>query len=185
MKDRIKTLLINGHKAGDVASILGISPSYISQLLSDPDFKKEVETDLLERIGTDTDEEEKDKRYDRLEHRIITEISTSLGEASFGEKLRALEVINKRSDSILASKRPVLQGQLPGTIQIVQIGLPLHVAKNLSTDIVLNSQSEIIAIEGKPLAPMSSNGVKNIFAEIATRIDAQRVEEEQKILAEL
>lgn len=187
MKERIKELLINGHKPGDVASIVGCSPSYVSQLLKDADFKTSVETGLIERVETDSEEEEKDKRYDRLEHRIITSIGSDIESATFGEKLRALEVINKRSDYIAAAKRPMLPA-LPGMVQIVNIALPHHASKSIQAEVVLNSQSEIISIEGKPLAPMSSDGVKNIFASIAlaeTQKEIQRIEEEKKVMAEL
>jgi hypothetical protein len=46
--------------------------------------------------------------------------------------------------------------------------MPSHVVKSHPV-ISLNEKSEIVAIDAQPMAPLSSDGVKNLFEAIRTR----------------
>jgi transcriptional regulator with XRE-family HTH domain len=170
MKDRIKALLINGLKASEIVDIVGCTPSYISQLMKDETFIQEVTAGRLAIQETATEEQHLGVRYQGLEHKIITSIEASLAEASLGEKVRALETIHKRDELHYRRKVP-----LPGApqqltqINVVSLNLPSHLAIPLQATVSMNETKEIIAIDGKPLAPMSSDGVKNLFNQLANK----------------
>jgi transcriptional regulator with XRE-family HTH domain len=164
MKDRIKALLINGLKASEIAKIVGCSAGYISQLMKDPVFQQEVAEALAIISESCTEEEHIDKHYERVEQKVLISIEEGLAEASLGEKVRALEAINKRTDQKHARKNPIAQQALGVTVNVVSLSLPNHAAQAVKPVVTLNEKQEIIAINNKPLAPMSSDAVKTLFA---------------------
>ncbi len=173
MKERIRKLLANGLKAAEVATIVGCSPAYISQLLQNEDFRKSVESLLLTTQAEATEEQHLVKRYERVEHKILNRMEDALETAELPQLTRALEVIGKRRDesmrpSHLHSANPMGIGQVNNqtNIHITQIALPAHALQLSSPVVQRNEQNEIIAINNKPLAPMSSAGVKSIFEQM-------------------
>lgn len=198
MKDRIKKLMGNGLKASEVATIVGCSPGYISQLLKDESFLKEVEAALLENQQGDSEEEHLVKRYERIEHRILNKMEDAMEGAELPQLTRALETIGKRKDEMrkphgLSPSNPLGAGTVNnGTVNlhITQIALPAHAIKSITPVIEMNSNNEIISINNKPLAPMSSSAVKNIFEQMnpnRTQIlpDPKTFEVSNDVLSEL
>jgi hypothetical protein len=177
LRERIKNLIISGLKPSEIVSIVGCSPSYISQLLADTEFKEAVQAGVIASAEKNTEAEHLDKRYETVEHRLLSAIEDKIPEASMGEVVRAVEAINKRKDDSYKRKNPVTPGPAI-QLNVVSLALPAQALKTLVQPVVqLNSQNEIVAIEGRHLAPMSAEGVKNLFAEIKR--------EEQKVVAEL
>lgn len=168
MRERIMKLLIGGLKASEIISIVGCTPAYISQLLSDPDFRQEVEAGMMLAATEKKEEDHIDTRYQNTEHKLLTAMEASLvsGEASLGEISRALEVVGKRREAKRIALQPA-SNVSPTQINIISLTLPTHAIPNHRPVVELNNQQEIIAIDAKPLAPMSSNGVKNLFEKMA------------------
>ncbi len=174
MKDRIKSLLINGLVPSEIATVVGCSPSYVSQLCRDEEFKKDVETGKLAIQNEKTEEDHIDTRYQNLEHKLITAAEGAMAEASLGEIGRFLDTINKRKDSIHARKHPV--GNQPAIqVNVVQLALPDHTVQAVNHKVTLNEKNEIIEIGGRALAPMSADAVKNLFAARQTVINDAKV----------
>lgn len=161
MKDRISFYLAEGLTASDVASIVGCSAGYISQLLKDEDFKAAVEKKLMDR--TSTADQNLLHKYAALEHKLVKTIGTRLEEAELPNLTRALDAIVRAQDAAVKRVNPHL-AQPTQNVQIVQIALPAHALAQPA--ITLNEQSEVIAIGNKPLSPMSSEGVRNLFQHI-------------------
>jgi hypothetical protein len=177
LRDRIKNLIISGLKPSEITSIVGCSPSYISQLLADSEFKAAVQEGIIANAEKNTEAEHLDNRYETIEHRLLSSIEDKIPEASMGEVVKALETINKRKDDQYKRKNPVTPGPAI-QLNVVSLALPAQALRTISQPTVqLNGQNEIVAIEGRHLAPMSSDGVKNLFAQIK--------EQEQKVIAEL
>ena len=179
MKERIKNLLINGLSASEISTVVGCSPSYISQLIKDEDFKREVNEGKMAAQASRTEEEHIDNRYQTLEHKILSSVEDSLAEATLGEKVRALEMIDKRTENRYRRKNPV--PTTPGVaiqMNVVSLSLPAHAVAKNNPVIQMNEQSEIVAIDNKALAPMSSDGVKNLFSQISAA-------QQQKVLEEI
>lgn len=173
MKDRIKRLLASGLKASEVASIVGCSPAYVSQLLKDEDFRKSVEELMLSSQEEQAEEVHIAKRYEKVEHKILNKMEEAIEGAELPQLTRALEVIGKRRDEAMRPKgitlmNPMGIGHVNGNVNVhvTQIALPSHELKRLAPQVQKNESNEIIAINNKPLAPMSSTGVKNIFEQM-------------------
>lgn len=171
MKDRIKQLLIGGLKASEVASIVGCTPAYVSQLMADNEFKKEVEASRVLYNETKTEEQHIEQRYQNLEHKLISSIGDDLPNADFGQKLRALDIVGRRYDERRKIRIPTpdpssASGHHTTNYTLINIGLPDHIMNQAAPVIEMNENKEILAINNKVLAPMSSDGVKNIFAQL-------------------
>lgn len=165
MKDRIRNLLISGLKPSEIASIVGCTPSYVSQLLADAEFKASVQEGIIAAQAEKTEEDHIDNRYQNLEHKILSSVEESLSEASLMEKVRALEMINKRQDSRHARKNPAPTGPIVN-VNVVSLALPQQALLHRAPIVQMNGNKEIVAIDNQPLAPLSSDGVKNLFAQI-------------------
>jgi len=165
---KIASLLAQGFKPVQVASIIGCTPALISQLIKDPEFKEAYEHHvhtILESV--DIEEEERlNNKYLAAEHRLLDSISDNVPMMEDGDKIKALSVIaarqEKKAERILRLRVP----QQPQQVTIVQLALPAHAVPEYQ----VNSQNEILAIGHKALAPMSSNGVQNLFRQM----EAQR-----------
>lgn len=159
MKQRIKDYLADGIKPSVIASIVGCSPSYISQLLKDEDFMR----DVREAVATNTKppDEKLESKYEGLEHEIISQIHSQIGAADLKDLSRTLEVVVKARDIRYNRKNPSLPTPTIG-VQVVNVTLPSHLL-SYNPVVELNAQNEIIAIDDKRLAPMSAESVKNLF----------------------
>lgn len=173
MKERIKKLLASGMKGSEIASVVGCSPGYVSQLLSDPEFKASVEAEMVAAATENTEEEHLDRRYQTTEHRILNHIQDAIAGAELPALTRALEVIGKRQSERRREQLPAVASPTSGVnIHITQIALPSHAVALPAPIVSTNEKNEIIAIDSRPLAPMSSDGVKNIFAQIKEKKEA-------------
>lgn len=193
MKDRIKQLLIGGLRASEVASIVGCTPAYISQLMANNEFKKEVEAARILSNESKTEDQHIEQRYQNLEHQLITSIGEDLPNAEFGQKLRALDIVGRRYDERRKLRIPTpnpssASGPHTNNYTLINIGLPDHMMPQAVPVVEMNENKEILAIDNKPLAPMSADGVKNIFAQILHKKQMQRLQLEaidSKIIEEL
>jgi len=86
MKERILKLLINGLKASEVASIVGCSQAYISQLLKEDSFREQLQQGLLAAQTERSEEEHIEAKYQNLEYKILGSIEEGLGDASLGRE---------------------------------------------------------------------------------------------------
>ena len=164
MKERIQQYLADGLKPAQIASVVGCSPAYISQLLKDPRFIEKVE--VLKSEQNKSGDEILEVKYEALESQIVTEISNRLGEAEFPHLTKALEAVTKARDSKDKRRNPAKYQATP-TVHIVPIYVPPHALQ--APVMQLNEQSEVVAIDNKPLAPLSSEGVKNLFTQLGAK----------------
>lgn len=172
MKDRIAFYLAEGLSAADTAGIVGCSPGYISQLLKDEDFRKGVEEKLANRKTTS--DENLLNKYQGLEHKIIKAMGAQLENAELPHLTKALDSVVKAQEAALKRVNPALAQQNPQMVQVVQITLPAHAIPAVPV-MTLNSQAEVIAIDNKPLSPMSTEGVKNLFSQLKSQKEQQNV----------
>lgn len=164
MKERILTYLAQGLKPAQVSSILGVSPGYISQLLSQEDFKeslKEARTVALKEGDTDI---ALTNKYTAVEHALLNAMEGQMAIAELPALARALEVIGTRQEK-RAQRLAQPVGQNTNNQVVVNITLPSHAIPELSApNYQLNAQREVVSVDNKTIAPLSSSGVKSLFA---------------------
>lgn len=161
MKDRIKQYLADGLKPSQIASVVGCSPAYISQLLKDPEFASAVEALKIDQ-NKDGDQI-LEVKYESLEHKLVDEIHNRLGEAEFAQLGKTLESVTKAREA--QSKRRNPAAYVQNAPVVVPILIPAHAIQ--APVLRLNEQSEVVAIDNKPLAPLSATGVKQLFSKLS------------------
>jgi hypothetical protein len=171
MQERISEFLAQNIKPEQVASIVGCSAGYISQLLKDPIFKEKVLAKAAEYQSSNAPKDIEDKvianKYLAVEHKALQRIESAMDHAELPALVLALREIGNRQDKRAQRHLPQLS-QAPGVTHntIIALNLPAHMAVNVPT-YQLNEVKEVIAIGGESMATLSSEGVKNLFAQIS------------------
>lgn len=174
MKNRILNYLSNGVKPADVATIVGCTPAYISQLLSQDDFKEELHAKLSDQ-KEDAGETQLDTKYETMEHKLLKAMEVSLVDAELPAITRALEVVAKRQELAKSRKNPIPLSSNGVSITMVSLTLPSQAMRQHAPAVTLNSQQEVIAIEGQSLASMASESVKTMFQTLKSREEIKHV----------
>ena len=167
--DRIANLLASGMKAALVSKIVGVTPSYISQLLADEDFKAALDELKATKLETNATEEEEDKTLkDKMmaaEHKIVDHIVDRLDMMGDGHVIAALRTIGDRHDSmrkhnLLTKSTNLIGNGQTATVRMVELTLPACAVPEL----MLGKNNEIIRIGGRDIAPMPINALQNIIS---------------------
>jgi len=143
---RALELLGSGVPQESVASALGVTPSYISQLLSDRDFAAEVTRRKYEALTKHT---ERDAKYDGLEDTLLARLknSTSLLFKPL-DIMRALKVVNEAKRRGTDSKESIIAQQ-----NIVEITMPTQIVQQFTTNIV----NQVVKAGDQDLTTIQSN----------------------------
>ena len=172
--ERITTLLASGLKPSNVASIVGCSPARISQLSADPHFQDLLSAKVAEAEESDVEEKTITAKYIAAEHILLNQIIDMAPVSELRDVTAALRVVAERQEKAKTRLNPV-QGT---TIinQTVQIAVPSHTLPEIS----LTKELEVISVNTLNLAPLTSEGVTNLFKNLKAdkeAIEAHRIEE--------
>ena len=172
--ERITTLLASGLKPSNVASIVGCSPARISQLSADPHFQDLLAAKVAEAEESDVEEKTITAKYIAAEHILLKQIIDMAPVSELRDVTAALRVVAERQEKAKTRLNPV-QGT---TIinQTVQIAVPSHTLPEIS----LTKELEVISVNTLNLAPLTSEGVTNLFKNLKAdkeAIEMQKIEE--------
>ena len=172
--ERITTLLASGLKPSNVASIVGCSPARISQLSADPHFQDLLSAKIAEAEESDVEEKTITAKYIAAEHILLNQIIDMAPVSELRDVTAALRVVAERQEKAKTRLNPV-QGT---TIinQTVQIAVPSHTLPEIS----LTKELEVISVNTLNLAPLTSEGVTNLFKNLKAdkeAIEMQKIEE--------
>lgn len=141
MKDKILELLGTGLQENVVASAVGCTPGYISQLLAQPEFRSAV---LERRVLALQQHTARDSRYDTLEDKLLDRLEQVVPFTTrIGEITRALQVVNT------AKRRgaPHTEQAELEAVKSVVLNMPVQVIQHFQ----LNENKEVISVEGRPM----------------------------------
>lgn len=174
MKNRILDYLAAGVKPAQAASIVGCSPGYVSQLCKEESFRKELE-ERIKSKPADAAETDIDTKYQSLEHSLLRAMEDALPGAELPAITRALETVARVRTMKFAQRNPIqMTNPLgPTNLTVISVSLPAHALPPPAIEV--NSQGEILAINHKPLAPLSSDNVKNLFEQMRLVKQAERI----------
>ena len=172
--ERITTLLASGLKPSNVASIVGCSPARISQLSQDQHFQDLLAAKVAEAEESDVEEKTITAKYIAAEHILLNQIIDMAPVSELRDVTAALRVVAERQEKAKTRLNPV-QGT---TIinQTVQIAVPSHTLPEIS----LTKELEVISVNTLNLAPLTSEGVTNLFKNLKAdkeAIEIQKIEE--------
>jgi len=140
---RILEMLGNGLSPGVCASALGVSESYISQLLSEESFAQQVTGRRFESLQAAT---ARDKQYDFIEDALVEKMKDLLPMMYKPmEVLRAITVINAAKRRGASAPENTVINQT-----IVQLSLPISITSKFVTNahnqVVEAGEQELITI---------------------------------------
>lgn len=175
-KERIASFVAQGYTPAQVASICGVTSGYLSQLIKEAKEDNESEFAMFLRkhqeIEANTTRDEEvilTNKYTAVEHRLLQQIEDKMLTAELPAITAALRVITERQDKREQRKNPMI---LPPQVQnIIQLTLPSHAIP----EHLLSGNKEVVSIGSQNLAPLSSDGVKNLFAQISAAKNATEV----------
>ena len=151
MQDKILDLLSRGLSQAEVSRALGVSESYISQLLAEPDFKADLEK---LRAARATIHSEIDDKYDKVEKTVVDRlseiISTKVQLLPPSELLKIAKFANEAKRRHAPVDPSTQQRQLPTIV----INLPSANIPQLQ--VVTSPNNEVLEIGGQSLVPMAT-----------------------------
>jgi transcriptional regulator with XRE-family HTH domain len=167
-KARIASYLAQGLKPSQVCSIVGVTAAYISQLLKeakenpDGEFAKLLQEYASKEAEVFSEDKALTNKYMSIEHTILNAIEGQLAFAELPALSRALEVVANRQEKRL--QRLTAPRDPNGTVihNVIQLTIPAHAIP----EHVISSNKEVVAIGNQQLAPLSADGVKNLFSQI-------------------
>lgn len=164
MKDQILEYLALGVKPAQVATIVGCTQAYISQLLKEDEFRAQLEAALAKPTEETAGEKRLDAKYEALEHTLLENMQSALANAELRDITNALKVVGERQNQRRIQKNPGL-AQPATQINVVSLTVPAYQSRPAPV-IEMNSKQEVVAIGDVALAPMNSDGVKALFARL-------------------
>lgn len=170
MKDQIIHYLSSGIKPAQVATIVGCTPAYISQLLKDSSFLEKLVAATAD-TSKNSVEVKLDNKYESLEHSILAQMQDALISAELPALTKALHTVAVVQDLKARRKLPQISPMPGTTINYVTIAMPASFMQ-AQPIVEMNTNKEILSIDNQPLAPMSNDGVKNLFAKAKEKRDA-------------
>lgn len=166
---KIAKLLGLGFPAERVANAVGCEPSYVSQLLSQDDFRDKVQEHKLLNLTAAT---ERDQRADRVEEKLLVMVEQDIDRTqghcfkSTADKVRILTQINGLKRRGANADGAVTQ--VNNTV--VQLVMPTWIKKQY--EVVTDINNQIIEVDKTCLVSMQSGtieGFSNNFLELGER----------------
>lgn len=152
-RDRIISLLGQGYAQATVASALGITASYVSQVAEEDDVREQV-SQL--RVGKLQERVEDDVKLEALERKSLQMIADKMPFVkSPMEAARIFQTLNSAKRKTANS----VQENDANSVETVTITLPKSAA---SIHIQLNQNNQVIEVEGRSMAPLPSRALHNL-----------------------
>lgn len=147
-ESRALSLLGSGSSAEQVASALGVTPSYISQLLANEDFKLKV-AEL--RYANLAKHNQRDDKLDALEDKVLEKLESTIALCFKPmELVKAFQVINgakRRGQSAPA--------QIVNTQNLVTINMPTQIINKFTSNI----HNQVVQVGSQNLETIQSGSL--------------------------
>lgn len=174
-QQKLAYYLAQGAQPALAASICGVTPGYVSQLLRQMREDKEAGrsnafADALAQQQAQQQEECSETeqlkvRYLSMEHRALNAIENKLQEGTLREQVSALQAIADIQDRRLKAAAPPPASSPTGIqFNITQVMLPGHALTMPKVE--LDSMQRVVAVDQQPMAALTGMQVRNMFMAI-------------------
>lgn len=160
--------LAQGLQQEQVASIVGCTPGYISQLLKQQDIVEQIDFYKKQYDQNEQHQQEEENGWNALRTKVRIHLEEHLPYAEYKDVIRLQEILDRRNEK----KAPLQQVNIQQNVTILQV--PAAAVPEFT----VNSNNEVIGLGGQSLAPMSAQGVKGLFSEFKEK--EKKKEEEIK-----
>ena len=160
-EERALALLGQGLGAEVVASAVGVSPSRISQLISDPEFAAKV-AEL--RFSNLVKHNARDEKYDKLEDKLLDKMENLLPFMMKPfEVLKAISVINSAKRRGISTPE-----QITGQQTVIPLTLPAAILQNFSAkNIQVNIHNQVIKAGDQELVTVQSSRMDSLVSQLS------------------
>ena len=141
IREKLVSLLGNNVNQVQAAAAVGCSPSYVSELMRDSEFMREV-SEL--RVANLTANTIRDSKYDALEDRALDNLSTLID--SIYDPIKLAVVLSKLN----MAKRRGSSAQDSSNIEVTQV-VTLALPQALSSKLQLSINNEVQAVADREL----------------------------------
>jgi len=156
-------LSAENHSPTDIAGILGVTTSAITQALQQEDVQK-----LKEDFQLRTDAKVFDDKYDSLEARVASLLERKIATEGMSLKIRELTQTVQLLNG-LKRRTGIHSGNSQGTGgSIVQINMPVRITQQ---SVVVSPRGEILEIDGRPMETIQPSNLR-LMAQQATQAAA-------------
>ena len=152
-KQRALDMLAQGMSNSQVANVLGVTDSAVSQLMEDEDFARLVQE---KRVKVSQEDERFDTKLEVGEEKALDNILAKMHFGNLGQQLAAFKTLNqakRRKDTRIT--QPQQNGHTTNLI-LPAVIVPVYVK---------NSQSEIVEVDGKTMLSASATRLNEIVKE--------------------
>jgi hypothetical protein len=173
VRERAAKLLGNGVEQEIVATALGVTPGYISQLLGESEFALEVSQLRLLNLENAT---ERDGKYDTLEDKMLgrlEELEPYMTKPR--EVLGALQVLNR------AVRRGVKPEQAP---QVKQDVVVLQMPVVIQNKFVVNELNQVVAVGSKEVTERVGSNVLQDLTTITSKSLLEKIRKPELVSEE-
>jgi hypothetical protein len=157
--ERALTLLGQGIEPSTVASAIGVSPSYISQLMSNKEFEAKVVELRVENLVKHS---ERDSAYDRIEESLQGRL-----EKMIPMMFKPMEVV-KTLQVINAAKRrgPGSPDSITQTQEVISLTLPTTIINQymITPKLETNSLNQVIKVGEQDIITVQSNRMEDLLS---------------------
>jgi len=171
MKAKLLELLGTGISQEAAANTVGCTPGYISQLMAEEEFRAAV---INKRIAALTEQTARDKEYNSLEDALLVKLRKSLPlMVKPMEIVRAIQVVNN------ATRRGAGSEQVAPTAGASLVHL--HLPKALAVQFTMNTNKEVVQVEGQVLVTLPSKSLHEMVSKEAA-LEAALEQQDLKLL---
>jgi len=151
-EERALALLGQGFSAEVVASAVGVSPSRISQLLSQPEFASKV-SEL--RYNNLAEHSVRDSKYDKLEDKLLEKLDQSMLFMSRPTEIaRVLQTINSAKRRGSSAPEALTEQK-----EVVKLVMPVSITQKFT----LNVNGQVIQAGAQELVTAQSGSMKKLL----------------------
>lgn len=172
VQEKVAGFLAQGLKPAQVASIVGLSPGRISQIVREPEFAPLLAA-AQQRYEVSSDDQAAaariNNKYLALEDRLIDQLDSQAACMEPKDLIKALDVVAARQDRLKIRMAPAPAAA--STQVLVNISMPAHALP----DYKVNSLNEIVSIDEKPMAPLAASSVRQLFKDMAPAQEPPRI----------
>lgn len=146
----IQQAINNGFNDGAIARALGITQSAVTQLKAEYGLVPQRKAAAYNGL---------DNLFDEIELNAATKLKQSLACTDL-DPMRLTSILSKLNNLKRRSMGESPQGA--GNQALVKINLPEHFTSKAKIEVVLSSQNEVVAIQGRQIATMPSNRIEKL-----------------------
>ena len=171
-KNRIMNFLAQGVPAKDIPSIIGISASRYNEITQKEDFKLELANRIVEcSEQPHVEEVALHTKYVAAEHSLIKRVMELAIDSDLKDCTGALRVVADRQLQIRKLEAEAAKPPEGSSVRVVHLTMPTLIVNQFNApSLQLNSNNEIISVNGKSLAPLSSEAIMGRFGKDKERM---------------